>query len=194
MDRRRFFPALGGLALLGACAGEPPPPAAPAALVGPAPIRLDVGSVDVAETYSPADAPTFIDKRRTQQLVDATRAMLQETIQATGGPGYARASIERASMVERKRPVTGGVRGFFLREPDTELVGQLDVRLTVIDSAGSERAYATASISASRSILESTSVPERDRIAGQLGDELLQHLRRLLRQSAEEGLKDYLTA
>ncbi|HET6470068.1 MAG TPA: hypothetical protein VFG43_16965 [Geminicoccaceae bacterium] len=195
MDRRRVLLAFGGTSLLAACAADPPPrPATPVAagtLPPATPIRLDVGAVDVGEAHSPADAPTFIDKRRTQELVDASRGMLQAKIQATGGPGHARATIERASMVERPREVAGGVRGFFLRQPDIDLVGDLAVRLAVIGEGGTERAYATAEVNMSRGVLESTSIAERDRIAEQLVQDMLMQLERSLRQSVDEGLGDY---
>jgi hypothetical protein len=192
MHRRRLLGASAAVLLLAACAKDTPPPApAPVALTQAAPIRLAVGSIDISEGYAPVEATSFIDKRRSQDLVNATRTYLQEKVQAAGGPGFVRAVIEKATLIERPRPDASAVKGFFLNQPTKDLAGDLQVRLIVVGPSGTERAYSVATVGASRGISDTASIQDRDRIAQELTQDLMLQLERSLRQSVDEGLKDY---
>src|SRR3954447_904539 len=97
--RRAALAAVAAIALPLAGCTTVPEPGAPN-FGGIPPTRLAVASVDVQSQVQ--NLPTqFIDLRRTDGLVAATKAFLAQRVQATGGSDTARAVIEQASLVEQ---------------------------------------------------------------------------------------------
>jgi hypothetical protein len=196
--RRRRRPALLPLAVplllaaaaLSACTPTPDPgPLNPA--VGPV-IGLAVERLDVESP--PAVAPvggTFIDQRRSKELRAAGDAFLRSRLQAAGGSEWAKAVVEEASLVEASLPVAGGFLGTFKREPAYELRGALGARVAIVDGLGVETAFASARVERRRTVLERTSVMERDREAQVLTRSLLDDLSKSLQQSIDENLPGY---
>ena len=187
--RARFLPFL--LLLLSACSGTvrtPPPPEPPAQ-----PIALAVGRVEIEARGRLPEAATFIDRRRSQELAEKAKGYLRRRVRAAGGPGYARLLLSEASLLERRRPTTGGISGWFLREADRVLEATLAARISIHDADGFERAFAEARVTRHRPVLEATSVVERDAIAGRLSRDLLLDLEAALRRAIEENLAPYLS-
>jgi len=153
------------------------------------PIRLAVASVDVQSQVQ--SLPTqFIDLRRTDGLVAATKAYLAQRIQAAGGSDTARAVIEQASLVEQHGPAQG-ITGAITGGP-VQLVGVLSVRVAVVDGTGVEKAYSRARVDLKRPVAEGSSVVERDRLARMMVNDLIEAVDRSLQGNVKENLGAYL--
>lgn len=188
MKRRARWLGLAALGLAGcAIPATPPPP-----LAGIPVHSLAVSSIDVAEAYPPLASGTFIDQRHTRELTSAARDYLATRLKAVGGGATAQASIVQASMVQEPRAPSGRLGAPIVREPDADLHGTIEVRLGLADGTGEELGFASARVERTRSILELTSVVERDRMAGEMVRQLMVDLDRALDQSMRENLAAFL--
>jgi hypothetical protein len=160
-------------------------------LAGAAPFRLSVGSVDVQE--QPQTLPAnFIDRRRTDDMLAATREYLRQRFQAAGGAESGKAVIEQASLVEARDPpsgITGVITGGRL-----QLVGSLAVRVAVADGFGIEKSFARAKVEMRRPVPEGSSVVERDRLARETMNDLIEAVDRSLQSTVRENLGPYLAS
>lgn len=191
MARHLLRPALAALVLIGGCTQGAKDPG-PLTFADVPPIRLGVHGITVEEPQPGAvPAGNFIDRQRTEILLQATRDYLQTALQATGGADWGKAVIEEAVLVERPRELRGGITGALTREPARDLVGILAVRVAAVDGLGIEKAYARARVEMKRSVLEGTKVIARDQLARSLIKDMLDQMNTLLRSSIEENLSGY---
>ncbi len=192
----RIMPALAGLMgcafLLTACGGTEAPLPTPA-YTKEAPVLLTVNVVEVENRNPPLPEANFIDERRSKELVDQTTTFLQGRVQAAGGSGSARATIEQASVIERIIPGrSGGFTGFVTGEQTYSLDASIRVRVAILDAAGTDKGYAEAGVTLSRALRAGSSVIARDQAARELEADLLTQLDKTLRQSINDNLSGYL--
>ena len=189
--RRAVLAAAVALALAvgaaAACTRSPDP--GPVGLAGRPPVRLSVASIEVRDQV--AGVPlNFIDRRRTDEMLAATKAYLTQRFQAAGGADFGRATVEQATLVERPVP-RGGVTGV-ITGPASQLVGGLAVRVAVVDALGVEKAYARTRVELKRPVPDTASVVERDRLARDLTNDLLRAVDDSLQPAVRENLGAYL--
>ncbi len=185
--RRRLLLAA-ALALSAACTRSPDPGPIEAPPVTP--LQLTISNLEVVDQVQSLPL-NFIDRRRTDEMLAATRTYLTQRLHAGGGSEFGRAVIEEASMVEQAIPrggITGAITG-----PTRELVGSLAVRVAIVDGLGIEKAYARAKVERKRPVRDASSVMERDRLARDLVNELLKGLDTSLQSAVRENLGTYLT-
>jgi hypothetical protein len=186
---RRHLLVAGVLVLATACTRSPDPGPIEAPPV--APIQLGIESLEVVDQVQSLPL-NFIDRRRTDEMLAATRTYLVQRLQAGGGSEFGRAVIEEASMVEQTLPrggITGAITG-----PTRELVASLAVRVAIVDGLGIEKAYARAKVERKRPVRDASSIMERDRLARDLVNELLKGLDASLQSAVRENLGAYLAA
>jgi hypothetical protein len=120
---------LGTALLLGACGGPPPEPVyAPPSYGYLNPLRFDVGSVEVADDWTPG--PGDVGALSPLRPLDALRRMATDRLGAAGSAGRAVLRVENASV----------------RRADDKLVGDLAVRLEIVAADGAERGFAIAQV------------------------------------------------
>ena len=185
--RRRLLVA-GALVLAAACtrSADPGPIEAPPAATT---LQLTISSLEVVDQVQSLPL-NFIDRRRTDEMLAATRTYLTQRLHAGGGSEFGRAVIEEASMVEQALPrggITGAITG-----PTRELAASLAVRVAIVDGLGIEKAYARAKVERKRPVRDASSVMERDRLARDLVNELLKGLDTSLQEAVKENLGTYL--
>jgi hypothetical protein len=185
--RRRLLLAA-ALTLSAACTRSPDPGPIEAPPVTP--LQLTISNLEVVDQVQSLPL-NFIDRRRTDEMLAATRTYLTQRLHAGGGSEFGRAVIEEASMVEQAIP-RGGITGA-LTGPTRELVGSLAVRVAIVDGLGIEKAYARAKVERKRPVRDASSVMERDRLARDLVNELLKGLDTSLQSAVRENLGTYLT-
>jgi hypothetical protein len=185
--RRRLLLAA-ALTLSAACTRSPDPGPIEAPPVTP--LQLTISNLEVVDQVQSLPL-NFIDRRRTDEMLAATRTYLTQRLHAGGGSEFGRAVIEEASMVEQAIP-RGGITGA-LTGPTRELVGSLAVRVAIVDGLGIEKAYARAKVERKRPVRDASSVMERDRLARDLVNELLKGLDASLQSAVRENLGTYLT-
>ncbi len=187
--RRRTRTALVAAAVLLAACGRPLPPPEPA---GPLPtVRFAVARLEVVER-APAEGATFLDRRRGRELAALAARLLRRHLVAAGGPGAVRVAVERARLVERKRPRPRGLGGPFGRAPVGELEAALTVRLSVLGEDGRERAFALVERALTRPLFAGTGVVGREAEARALARRLAAETVRALAARAEHDLAAWL--
>ncbi len=178
--------------LLPLAACTPPRPLRPA-VTAPSgrPFRFRVEAIDVTVARDAGAAAGFIDRNRGERLATAAGAFLSSYLDAAGGPGRLRATIETATMATLPMPTAGGVRDLLVREPDRLFKGTLKVRLSVLDQGGREAAWTEAVVERTRPVLARTSALARDAEAEEVIDALLRQLDDALAKAIEENLGAY---
>jgi len=185
MRRHLLIGALAMPLLLTGCTAPPPPPPA---MPGPA-IELRVAVVEIEDRRQRLPEANFVDEARSNLLAGDLQRSLETRLHASGGGGSAKAIIERASLTERLIGARrGGVLGIITNEPTFDMQGQIAVRVVILDPAGVETAFATASIARSRQIRAGASVVERDAESRALIRELVTRLGPALEQAIRENL------
>jgi hypothetical protein len=190
----RGFGALLLLALLLGCAGdyetfEPPP----LDFGGRPPLRFAVDSVSVQSAYRPAGRPPFVEHTLVLTPEAAVRALLEQRLQAVGGPGGLQAVIVDAAVQEEALTPQTGVRGYLTTEPAARLEGRLRVRIDRLDAAG-DPTGASISTTATRSrvLPEDSGYAERQRIGYELVRDLVDDIDAGLAANLRESFGDLL--
>lgn len=169
LSMRGFFAAalVASMALLGACANEPPPaPKAEIGFVGK-PLKLTVASVSTDDRYNPPGRAPNVEQLHAITPAGIAQRWADTRLVAVGSRGLATLTILNGSVVESKLPVKGGVEGFFGDQPDTKLTATLKVSLDVSvpgAKAGDFSTYqAVAVATAEKTILQSADLNDRDK-------------------------------
>lgn len=174
---------------LGACTPTSvtsPPPFDPA--VYP-PIRLAVGSIEVASAAQYPAGMGFIAHRRSEQLAQDAQAFLRSRLVAAGGGDFARATVEEASLVEQRRPTDPGVVAA-ATQPNWEMAGVLALKVAIVDGLGIEQSFASSRIEIKRTISERASVEAKDDFAKQIINDLIAASSTQLEESINQNLAD----
>jgi len=189
--------ALGGLLLITLLLGcareyetfEPPP----LDFSGRPPLRFAVDAVTVQSAYRPPGRPPFIDQTMVVTPEAATRAMLEQRLQAVGGPGSLQAVIVDAAVQEQKLEPQTGVRGYLTTEPSARLEGRLKVRVDRLDAAGTPTgASVTTTATRSRVVPENVGYADRQRIDYELVRDLVGDIDAGLTANLRESFADLL--
>jgi hypothetical protein len=98
----------------------------------------------------------------------ATRALLEQRLQAIGGTDRLQAVILDASVQEEALQTTSGVRGYLTTETAARLHGQIKVRVDRLDPTGTVVGSVTTAVARSRGIPEGVGYAERQRIGYEL--------------------------
>jgi len=148
-----------------ACATPSAPPPGDVALVARAPLKLDVASVRLDEQYGSPARPPHVEHLHRLSPAGVASAWSRSRLVAAGGAGSATLSILDGSVISEQLPKKGGLTGIFGDQQDTKLTARLKVRLTV-ERPGPAGAHgrwtADTDVNASRTILESASLNDRD--------------------------------
>jgi hypothetical protein len=174
---------------LGACTPtniERPPAFDPTAYP---PIRLAVGSVEVANAAQYPAGMGFIARRRSELLSQDALTFLNARLVAVGGSDYAKATVEEASIVEQPRPTGEGVIAE-ATQPNWEMVGVLGLKVAVMDGLGIEQGFASARAEIKRTISQRASVEAKDDFARQLVNDLIAAASTELETSINQNLAD----
>lgn len=160
----RLIAALAGVLAVTACSVDPPPSVERPGLSFDhrAPIALDVAEVMVEQAYEPRIGDGHVEVEAPLPPLDALRIWARQRLQAAGGTGTARLTIEEASLVREALPTEKGLKGLFKHEASERYTGTVRVRLEILDQRGFSQAEVTAEARRSRSVLENASVRERE--------------------------------
>ena len=164
-------------ALLGACASEyetfEPPPLD---FSNRQPLRLAVDRVAVDSVYRPAGAPPYVDHALPLTPEAATRALLEQRLQAAGGTDRLQAVILDAAVEEEALEPASGVRGYLTTETAARLNGRIKVRVERLDPTGKVVGSVSTAVARSRGIPEGVGYAERQRIGYELVRDLVDDL------------------
>ena len=153
------------------------------------PIRLAVGSIEVASAAQYPAGMGFIARRRSEQLSQDAQAFLRSRLVAAGGSDFARATVEEASLVEQARPTNEGVIAS-ATEPNWEMVGVLALKVAIVDGLGIEQSFASSRVEIKRTISQRAGVEAKDNFARTITADLIAASSRELETSIDQNLAD----
>ena len=180
---------------LTACAEEPLPPQkfAEIRFTEAPPIRLEVESIQLVDSFQPSFKPPEIEYEFPVPPQRALAALATDRFQATapGSGRLARFTIEDASVRETELPRRAGVEGAFTIEQAERYDGSVAVRLDIIDQHGLAIRTATARAVSTRSVAEDISPDERDQVWYEMSRELARSLDRELERQIDASFYPY---
>jgi hypothetical protein len=140
------------------------------------PLRLAVERVAIDSVYRPAGAPPDVDHALPLTPEAATRALLEQKLQAAGGTDRLQVVILDAAVEEEALEPTSGVRGYLTTETAARLHGRIKVRVDRLDPTGAVVGSVSTAVARSRGIPEGVSYAERQRIGYELVRDLVDDL------------------
>lgn len=158
------------------------------------PISLAVSDFSVETRYIPPLKPPHVDHRSPVTPYNALRKWGEDRIRAVGGELRARLVILDASIVEAKLPVKGGIEGAFTRDQAARYDGKLSAMLEIVDSAGRQRAFATARASRSQTAPEGTTIAEREKLWFTMTEDMMRQINDELEENIKRHLGPYTRA
>ncbi len=189
-----FFSAALALTVLSGCAGMPAQQNFPdLSYRHLAPINLAVGGVSVESRYIPPLKAPNVEHLAPVPPYNALRQWGLDRLRATGGSDRARLVILDASIVETKLAVTGGIKGAFTRDQAARYDGKLVAMIEIVDTAGRQRAFATARAERSQTVPEGTTVAEREKVWFTLTEDLMRQINEQLESNIARHLRAHMS-
>jgi hypothetical protein len=195
MTFRLLFLCVPLAVFLTACAGEPLPPQRfpEIRFIEEPPIRLDVESIQVVDTFQPSFKPPEIEYEFPVPPQRALAALATDRFLPTapGSGRLARFTIEDATVRESELPRKEGVEGAFTIEQAERYDGSVAVLLEIIDPNGLAIRTAAAKAVSSRSVAEDITPDERDQVWYEMSRELARSLDRELERQIDASFYPY---
>jgi len=177
------------IGLLAACQSAPSAPAPPPPSYGAlAPIRLDIGRIEIVDVHASAQLPTNVEDRVREPPASAAERWARERLSAVGPSGMARFSILEAAIAAAPLATSGGLSGVFTVEQAIRYDGRLVVSLIVEDPARLRHGQVSASLTASRTVAENATEADRQAAWAALTNSLIDGMNRELERSIPERL------
>jgi hypothetical protein len=156
------------------------------------PLRFAVGGITIEDAYRPKGAPPFVDHTFALTPEAATRQLLEQRLQAVGGPGRLQAAILDASVQEQKLETQSGLKGYLTTEPAARFEGRLKVRVDHLDDAGNINGSISTAATRTKALPEDIGYAERQRLGYELVRDLIDDLDAGLTANLRETFADLL--
>lgn len=149
---------------LGACAGNPPPAPSvkPVSFAAKPPIKLNVSQIRIQNDYVAPASVDHLENSHQITPVSIAEGWGNARLVAVGRQGTATMTILDGSVVSERLPTKTGFAGFVSDEPDTKLTGTLRARINVLQPGMVTGYSANVVAKATRTVLKSASLNERD--------------------------------
>jgi hypothetical protein len=126
------------------------------------PIRLNVGAIDVRQSYVPSNADPHVDQLFPEQPAKAAAQWAHDRLQAAGGNGTATYDVIDASAVDTKLPRSVGLASLTTVDQTDRFDLSITVKLSAASGDGLQRGSTEVTVTRSQSISEKTTEVERD--------------------------------
>lgn len=156
------------------------------------PLRFAVASVDVESAYRPRGEPPFVDHTLVLTPEAAARTLLEQRLEAVGGPERLQAVIIDASVQEQPLETTRGLRGYLTTEPAARLEARLKVRVDRLAADGTINGSITTAVTRTRALPEDVAYVDRQRLGYELVRNLVEDLDAGLVANLRESFADIL--
>lgn len=190
MIARRHF-LLAGLCL-GLASCGPPPPLEPKfpdiRFSDEAPLTLQAARIDIRSLVQPGPD----DQDFPVTPLHAMENWARDRLRPSGTGNLARFTIIKASATEKRLPVKGGIRGTFTDQVSQEYDVAVEATLEILNADGMAVRSVHASASRSRSVLQSATPNDRDKIRYALVKELMQGFDRQMEAQVRNNFGLYL--
>ena len=179
--------------ILAACAQTAPPAPLPQLTFSHLEkIRLNVGSVEIVDSYVPPLRGPNIEHLLPVSPTEAARRWATDRLAALGTEGSAKFVIDTASVVETKLAVEKGLRGAVTVDQSERYDAVLAVTVEIRNDRGFRLAFATARAERNRTVSENLTVSERQAIQFELIEDLIAALNAELEAKIAEFLSAYI--
>ena len=162
---RRFFAGLLVVVGLSACAQtNPPVQVLPEITFVHLPqITLDVAAIDVINQSKPSAEGRDVSHQYPTSPSKAINNWARDRLVAGGTSGVAQVVILEATALEQKLPKATGVKGIFTNDQSEKYITTANVRIEVMDSNGTVKAYSAAETNRTVTLAEDLSLLEREK-------------------------------
>jgi hypothetical protein len=158
-------------------------------------IRLAVTRVEIVDAYRPPLAAPNVEHRMPAVPAATLRRWAEDRLAAAGAPGggtaRARFTIRDARVTEIELPRTEGVRGLFTTDQGQRYDLRMEATLEIVDGAAVV-GRAAAVTTQSRTISESATLEERERLWFTMVEEATQALTSELERRMRENLARFI--
>ncbi|MCC7428728.1 MAG: hypothetical protein IT557_17685 [Alphaproteobacteria bacterium] len=141
-----------------------------------APIRLNVGAVEIVDAYTPPRRAPHVDHLAPNPPYETARAMAEDRLRAAGSGGKARFIVQDARIVEVKLQPPGGIRGMFARDPSERYEARIAVRMEVFDAENAPLGHVEAETRRTHTVNEGTSQAERNAVWNDMVSRMMEEL------------------
>jgi hypothetical protein len=193
MTTRRHVLAAGlwigsGLTLV-SCAPPPEVPSFPdLRFTNEPPFLLQAAQIEIRTLYQPTDA----DRSFPVPPVRALQNWARDRLRANGQGGPARFTIANASAITKDLPVQGGLSGTFTDQVSQQYEVAVDAALELLDTRGVAMRTARITASRSRSVLQSATANDRERVRYELVRDLMADFDSQAQARIASGFGQYL--
>lgn len=185
MRMSAFFLGLSAVILLSGCVESPPDGRSPdLTFANMKALELNVSKIEVQNNYKPPmQNPNVEHTFRTPPYV-AAENLVKKQLVAAGHINVLRVNIDDASVIREELPVTYGFMGKFTNEPAEKLRARILLRFELFDTMAPGIVIGHAEVVAKRekTLMEGTSLAERDRAYFSLTEDMMNDLNEGLRR------------
>ena len=177
---------------LASCADKPaPPPIAPAGFSDRLPLTFAVSSIDLVDAYVPPGRAPNIDHELPTRPSQVVAQWVSDRLRHTEGDAKLRVTIVNGAVVETVVKKSDGLVGVVKDQQSRRYDATLTVRLEMIEE-GNVRVWTEGTARRSRTVADSLTLDERDRVLVQFAWSLGRDLDRVLESQIRAHFGAYL--
>ena len=192
MNRRAMLAGLSAVVLT-ACNTPPPSPQFPELIFTHlAPIRLDVGALEIVDRYSNTSQAIDVAQGMPVPPVVAARQWARDRLVPSGKGGVVVFTITDGSVLETPLTLTKGVRGVVTNDQSERYDGRLAAKIEIRDGTGQRTGEVSAEATRSRTVPENLSLNERDKVWFEITESLIVDLDRELERAIAQFLSPFV--
>jgi len=156
------------------------------------PLRLNVKSITVRQTYQPTYKSPYVDHLFKAPPAEIMTNWAKARFQAIGGPDRAVITIKNASVKETRLKQDKSFTGFFTKQQSKRYDMTAEVVVMIVGDGGVPKASATAKAMRTQTLREDASLNKRDQIWFAMEERLMDDLNREVEINAKRYLGPWL--
>jgi hypothetical protein len=129
---------------------------------GEQPIRLNVATIDVTQSYVPSNADPHVDQLFPEQPAKAATQWAHDRLQAAGSNGTASYDVVDASAIDTPLPRSSGITALTTIDQTDRFDLSITVKLSAVSGDSLHRGSTQVTVTRSQTISEKTTDIERD--------------------------------
>jgi len=187
--------ALAGVLVLGSCA-SPPPPQTFAEITWShlPPFLFNVSRVDVVTAYKPTFTAPFVEHLFPTPPEKVVRRWIQDRVRADGPAGWAKVTINDASVKETTLQHSHDLASHFTVEQGEKYEASIDATIEIYGPRGYRDGFANAHAVRTQTVPENATLNERERFWYNLTDGVMQDFNTEMEKNIDLYLKRFLVA
>jgi hypothetical protein len=129
---------------------------------GQQPIRLNVATIDVTQSYVPSNTDPHVDQVFPEQPAKAAMQWAHDRLQAVGNNGTASYDVVDASAIDTPLPRSSGITALTTIDQTDRFDLSITVKLSAVSGDSLHRGSTQVTVTRSQTISEKTTDVERD--------------------------------